>query len=176
MSAQSWAGVRERLLRVGAAEAADGQSVTGQSVSELFTSKQTGSDTPSPDILSCAEERVAPPSRANEAASLGSFLGISLPEDYRSFLSEVSASGFGPSLEFFTVKKVNDDEWVWEEDGGEMTVVDSLDFPFGLVLSPEASAFLETDQPWEEGREDELDEWYEQHDEYVWDKQRTAGD
>lgn len=79
MSAQSWAGVRERLLRVGAAEAADGQSVTGQSVSELFTSKQTGSDTPSPDILSCAAECVAPPSTADEAAHLNAFLGISLP-------------------------------------------------------------------------------------------------
>lgn len=176
MSAQSWAGVRERLLRVASAEAAAEQSATGQSVSEPFTSEQTGSNTPSPDILSRAEERVAPPLTADEVANLDTFLGISLPEDYRSFLCEVSAGGFGPSLEFFTVEKANDDKWVWEGDGGELTVMESLDSPFDPVLSPEASAFLESEQPWEEGREDELDEWYEQHDEYVWDEQRTAGD
>lgn len=175
MSMHSWVGVRERLLRIASAKAADGQSVTGQSVSEPFTSEQTGSDTSSPDILSCAAGCVAPPLTADEVASLDAFLGISLPEDYRSFLCEVSAGGFGPSLEFFTVEKVNDDEWLWQGDGAEMTVVESLGSPFDPVLSPEASAFLESEQPWEEGRENELDEWYEQHDEYVWDEQRTAG-
>lgn len=180
MSTQSWAGVRERLLRVASVEAEDGQSVTGQSIagqstSEQAGSEQAGSDTASPGVLPSAAECVAPPLTADEVAHLEAFLGIALPEDYRSFLCEVSAGGYGPSLEFFTVEKVDEDDWVWEGDGGEMTLVESLAAPFDPTLSQEASSFLESEQPWEEGREDELDEWYEQHDDYVWDEQRTAG-
>lgn len=52
---------------------------------------------------------------AEEVAEVEAHYGVTLPEDYRTFLMEVGAGGPGPALELSTLKRINGTRgWVWD--------------------------------------------------------------
>jgi hypothetical protein len=72
---------------------------------------------------------------AEEVAEVETQYGVTLPEDYRTFLMEVGSGGPGPALELTTLKRINGTwGWVWDHDEKNPWLLD----PSG--------PFVETDQ------------------------------
>jgi hypothetical protein len=70
-----------------------------------------------------------PPLRPDELAELEEQCGVALPEEYRSFLLEVSRGGAGPAYGLFPLRRV-DGRWRWEGDGAQLTGLETLGQPF----------------------------------------------
>ncbi|WP_155368735.1 SMI1/KNR4 family protein [Catellatospora vulcania] len=112
--------------------------------------------------------RLDPPLTADELADLEHRLGVSLPEDYRTFLTQVSAGGAGPAYGVFPVRRDNSGTWRWIGDGSNMTNLDLVKVPF-LVDRPygEILARLDDERPDEEKFDDiedfdtAMEEWQE---------------
>lgn len=81
------------------------------------------------------EMRLDAPLSADELADLERSIGVSLPEEYRAFLTEVSAGGAGPAYGVFPVRRDDSGAWRWVGDGGDMTDLGLVKVPF-LVDRP----------------------------------------
>jgi hypothetical protein len=64
----------------------------------------------------------------DELADLEAYLGVALPEEYRSFLTEVG--GAGPTYGVFPVRREPAGTWRWHGDGADLTSVPLLATPF----------------------------------------------
>ncbi|WP_144122769.1 SMI1/KNR4 family protein [Catellatospora sichuanensis] len=113
---------------------------------------------PHRDAIFGAEDhqmRLEPPLSADELDDLERHLGVSLPEDYRTFLTQVSAGGAGPAYGVFPVRRDDSGSWRWHGDGADMTRHDlvkvpfQVDRPYGEILDrladecPDEEAFDE---------------------------------
>jgi len=114
--------------------------------------------------------KLEPPLAAEEVAEVESQLGVRLPAEYRSFLGEVSAGGAGPAYGLFPLRRANDG-WKWQGDGATFNDREALTRPFGHIR-----AFNPADDlpPRPDGGRDE-DDWWEQHDELLYDPAHSAG-
>lgn len=120
-----------------------------------------------------------PPLSADELAEVESQLGVELPEEYRSFLLQVSRGGAGPAYGLFPLVKV-DGSWRWEGDGAGLSELEMLGVPFpytdafnpaeGLPEPPD-----EDDYETEEQFNAAEDAYWERHDEVVHDPAHYAG-
>ncbi|MGW0706020.1 SMI1/KNR4 family protein [Streptomyces sp. NPDC002643] len=159
VSDQVWAGVRQRVAALGAAPGSH----------EVFGALGHGW------VL---EE----PLTEGALAELETQLGVRLPEEYRTFLTEVGAGGAGPSYGVFPARRV-DGAWRWEGDGADLTDLTLLAEPFPEKgPDPEVLAALLDACPEEEDFGDDLDAFdtaYEAWDgrlaEVLWAPERTAG-
>ncbi|WP_027346857.1 SMI1/KNR4 family protein [Hamadaea tsunoensis] len=68
-----------------------------------------------------------------ELDELEAWLGVTLPDEYRSFLVEVGAGGAGPGYGVFPVVRNQDSGWAWQGDGADMTDRERLAEPFPVV-------------------------------------------
>ncbi|MEU3631927.1 SMI1/KNR4 family protein [Streptomyces fradiae] len=158
MSADIWAGVRERVLAL----------AKSPGVAEVFGFPRGG-------------RVLEDPLTEAELADLERFCGARLPEEYRDFLLHVGAGGAGPAYGVFPVRRGDDGAWAWHGDGGNMTLPRRLAEPFGGRMTPEEVEALLADQPDEESYEDvdAFDAAYEAWEERLlatlWSYDHTAG-
>ncbi|WP_422770592.1 SMI1/KNR4 family protein [Plantactinospora sp. WMMC1484] len=125
------------------------------------------------------EWALEPPLRPAELAELEEQLGVRLPEDYRSFLLEVSRGGAGPFYGLFPLRRV-DGRWGWHGDGGDLTALDTLaePFPHTAPFNP-AAGLPEPPDPEEFDTVEEFDAaedaYWELHDRVAYDPKHTVG-
>jgi hypothetical protein len=126
---------------------------------------------------------LAPPLTVAELAELETWLGVSLPGDYRNFLTEVGAGGAGPFYGLFPIRRGADGTgWEWSGDGGELTNLRNLAEAFPIERVPEAILdALEAQRPKEADfdSDDELDAaldgWDERLEELLYQPAMTVG-
>jgi hypothetical protein len=73
--------------------------------------------------------KLEPPLTSEEINDLQAQVKVELPEEYRSFLLQVSRGGAGPSYGLFPARRV-DGSWRWDGDGAEITDLQTLAQPF----------------------------------------------
>ncbi len=76
--------------------------------------------------------RVEPPLNPEELAELEFQLHVTLPDEYRGFLVEVSRGGAGPGYGLFALHRI-DGQWRWDGDGANLTDLRTLAEPFRHV-------------------------------------------
>lgn len=153
-----WTGVRERVLALAAApEAVEVHGAGGH------------------------DFQLAEPLTAAELAEIESLLGIELPEDYRTFLTQVGAGGAGPAHGLFPVRRWGDGAWQWIGDGADLAEPGLAAVPFPGPVDPAALEAVLADRPEEEDFEDVADfdpvyeAWDERVAELLWTPEHTAG-
>lgn len=119
---------------------------------------------------------------AEGLADLEGFLGVTLPEEYRSFLTEVGAGGAGPTYGVFPVRREPDGTWRWHGDGADLTSVPLLATPFpvqrlGAAALDELRRSCPDEADFDE--DDAFDVAMQEYDERVeallWNEASTAG-
>jgi hypothetical protein len=150
----SWDGVRERLERL-----RDGY-VRG----------------PAGDVFGANGHRfeILPPLSELDLAAAEAQFGVQFPDDYRGFLTAVSAGGAGPYYGLFPLVRDGSGRWGWRGDGAELTDVTALGTSFDAGDMTAALADLEATQP-PPGEEDAYEDWLSRYDNVLWDGQRTRG-
>jgi hypothetical protein len=73
---------------------------------------------------------------STEVSELQSWLGVTLPADYRDFLTDVAAGGAGPFYGVLPVRRAADG-WEWHGDGGDLTDMTRLADAFPTVRIPD---------------------------------------
>jgi hypothetical protein len=118
----------------------------------------------------------------DELAELETYLGVTLPVEYRSFLTEVGAGGAGPTYGVFPVKREPAGTWRWHGDGAELTNVPLLATPFPVERVDQAAlAELRRGCPDEEHFDDleafdaAMEAYEERLDALLWNDVLTAG-
>jgi hypothetical protein len=113
-----------------------------------------------------------PPLSAADLADLEAFLQITLPDDYRTFLTDVGAGGAGPFYGIFPVRRNRDGSWFWDGDGGDLVDLARLGEPFPTERVPEEKLdALEAEKP-DEDAYDDIDDFDAAYD--VWDERLEA--
>jgi hypothetical protein len=120
------------------------------------------------------------PLTGGELADLEARSGTRLPEEYRTFLTEVGAGGAGPAYGVFPVRLL-DGRWEWEGDGADIADWSLLDRPFPGGPDPARTKALMSERPDEDefATEDAFEEAYDAWDErwaaLMFDPAGTAG-
>ncbi|NUT20443.1 MAG: SMI1/KNR4 family protein [Hamadaea sp.] len=70
---------------------------------------------------------------SDELLALESWLGVSLPDDYRSFLTDVGAGVAGPGYGVLPVRRQTVSGWAWHGDGATMTDPSRIADPFPVA-------------------------------------------
>lgn len=155
---QRWAGVRERVAALGALPA--GSEVFG-SHGHHWTLEE--------------------PLTEDELTELETQLGVSLPAEYRTFLTQVGAGGAGPAYGLFPVRRVRG-RWRWEGDGADLADLSTLAQPFPEKgPDPELLDALTAERPEEEDFDeiedfdDAVEAWDERWEAVMFAPARTAG-
>lgn len=120
-----------------------------------------------------------PPLSQDELAELEEQIGVQLPEEYRSFLLEVSRGGAGPAYGLFPLRRI-DGRWRWEGDGAELTELTRLGEPFPYTGFFDPAADLpdppeEEDYASTEEFDAAQDAYAELHDRVAYDPRHTVG-
>ncbi len=113
-----------------------------------------------------------PPLSFVDLADLEAHLGITLPDGYRTFLTDVGAGGAGPFYGLFPVRRDDHGAWTWDGDGSDLTDLTRLGEPFPIDRVPEAALdALEAEKPDEDDFDDveDFDAAFE-----VWDERLEA--
>ena len=123
-----------------------------------------------------------PPLTPDELIDLESYLGVTLPEEYRSFLTDVGAGGAGPAYGVFPVRRDPGGPWRWHGDGADLTSVPLLATPFPVQrLGAAAIGELQRSCPDEADFDDEdafdvaLQEYDDRLEALLWPPAATAG-
>jgi hypothetical protein len=148
-----WGGVRERLERL-----RDGYA-RGQA-GGVF-----GADGHQFEIL--------PPLRGADLAEAEAQFGVELPQDYRGFLTAVSAGGAGPYYGLFPLGRDAAGCWGWRGDGAELTDVTALGTNFDPGDLSATLAELEATRPPVD--DDAYLDWLHRYENVLWDDKRTHG-
>jgi len=111
--------------------------------------------------------QLAPPLSLAELVELEDFLGVTLPADYRSYLTEVGAGGAGPFYGVLPVRRTAEG-WEWAGESGRLTDLTRLTEPFPTDrVDPAVLEALEAERPAEDDYDDlddldaALDRWDE---------------
>ncbi|MFJ8857902.1 SMI1/KNR4 family protein [Streptomyces sp. NPDC102451] len=108
-------------------------------------------------------------------------IGTRLPDDYRGFLTCVSAGGAGPAYGLFPVRRVQG-RWRWEGDGADLADLALLAQPFPdhgpapddldalLAVRPDEEDFDEIEE-----FDDAIEAWDERWEAVMFAPERTAG-
>ncbi|GAA2423414.1 SMI1/KNR4 family protein [Streptomyces glaucus] len=158
MTDQRWAGVRERVEALAALPA-------------------------SSEVFGALGHRwaLADPLGEDDLAELEAQLGVRLPEEYRTFLTQVGAGGAGPAYGVFPVRRVWG-RWRWEGDGAGLADLSALAEPFPEKgPAPELLDALLAERPEEEDYDeiedfdDAVEEWDERWEAVLFAPARTTG-
>lgn len=150
----SWEGVRERLERLR-------ESYVRGQVGDVF-----GVDGHRFEIL-------LPLSETDLRAAEAQF-GVQFPEDYRAFLTSVTAGGAGPYYGLFPLGRDDAGRWSWRGDGAELTEVTALGTDFDPGDISAALAQLKATRPSVDD-EDAYQDWLNRYESVLWNDQRTHG-
>ncbi|MFJ4848630.1 MULTISPECIES: SMI1/KNR4 family protein [unclassified Streptomyces] len=121
------------------------------------------------------------PMAAAEVADLEAWLGVELPDDYRSFLLHVGAGGAGPAYGVFPVRREDSGCWRWSGDAPEEVEPSELAELFPGGADPAAATRILAEQPSPEAFDDladldaALEVWEERLAEVQYDPRFTAG-
>jgi hypothetical protein len=150
----SWEPVRERLERL-----RDG-----------YVCGQAG------DVFGAEAHRfeILPPLSEVDLAAVEAQVGVRFPDEYRGFLTGVSAGGAGLYYGLFPLVRDAAGRWGWRGDGAELTDVTALGTNFDPGDISAALAELEATQPPVDD-EDAYEDWLNRYDSELWDDQRTRG-
>jgi hypothetical protein len=144
ISRTDWSGVRDRIDALRRHPSHD----------QVFGSKGHGFQ---------LEPRLTPA----DVADVESTLGIALPADYRSFLTDVGAGGAGPFYGLFPLRR-GAVGWEWHGDGAELTDRSRLGEPFPVERVPAgvlAELLAVRPKPNDFETEEELDDAFDNWDE-----------
>lgn len=153
-----WTGVRERVLALAALPGSD----------NVFGAR-----------AHCFELDV--PLTAAEVADIEVWLGVELPEDYRSFLLQVGAGGAGPAYGVFPVRRDSSGVWRWIGDNPDGIEPGRVVEPFPGGTDPVAVAQILRERPDREDYEDladldvDLEAWEERMNETQYDPRLVPG-
>jgi hypothetical protein len=120
-----------------------------------------------------------PPLTDRELAAAETQFGVSFPEDYASFLTEIGAGGAGPSYGIFPLV-VEGRTWKWLGDGADLTEDLASPFPHAAPWNLDGHPVWDA-EPTEEGSpsEEAFDEansaWQDTIDALLWDPRWTRG-
>jgi hypothetical protein len=117
---------------------------------------------------------VLPPLGDGDLAEAEAQFGVRLPEDYRGFLTAVSAGGAGPYYGLFPFGRDAEGRWGWQGDGAQLTDVTALGTNFGPGDISATLAQLRATQPSVDD-EDAYQGWLNRYEDVLWDDQRTHG-
>ena len=120
-SSAEWSGVRERVFAVALAE-----ERARRALAEQRGLRWSSSSVPA----------LYPVLAADEIVEAEAQFGVSLPEEYRSFLAQVGAGGEGPKILLTTLRKI-EGRWGWISEDDE-----------GCVFSLDASGSFIESQDW----------------------------
>lgn len=125
-----WSGVRERVLAVAAAkersDRAAAESIDWSRDRVWAFTAPPEERLPEPEGAWSPPPALYPVLTAEEIAEAEAQFGVTLPEEYRSFLAEVGAGGDGPELELAELRKVNGSwGWITENDAGCVFMLDA---------------------------------------------------
>lgn len=150
----SWEGVRERLERL----------------RESYVRGQVG------DVFGVDGHRfeILLPLSETDLGEAEAQFGVQFPEDYRAFLTSVSAGGAGPYYGLFPLGRDDAGRWGWRGDGAELTEVTALGTDFDPGDISAALAQLEATRPSVDD-EDAYQDWLNRYESVLWDDQRTHG-
>lgn len=153
-----WTGIRERVLALSAVPGSDtvfGAPAHGFALDEPLT--------------------------AAEVADVEEWLGVELPEAYRSFLVHVGAGGAGPAFGVLPLRREDLGGWRWVGDVPEEVEPDRLAELFPGGVDPMAVTEILAQRPFEEDFDDLADldaafeEWEERLADVQYDPRSTAG-
>lgn len=150
----SWEGVRERLERLR-------QGYVRGQAGGLF-----GADGHQFEIW-------PPLSEADLAAAEAQF-GVQFPEDYRDFLTAVSAGGAGPCYGLFPLGRDAAGHWAWRGDGAQLTDVTALGTTFDPGDIGATLTQLKATQPPADDQ-NACQDWLNRWENVLWDNKRTRG-
>jgi hypothetical protein len=117
---------------------------------------------------------VLPPLGDGDLAEAEAQFGVRLPEDYRGFLTAVSAGGAGPYYGLFAFGRDAAGRWCWQGDGAELTDVTALGTNFDPGDISGTLARLQAIQPPVDA-EDAYQGWLNRYEDVLWDDRRTHG-
>jgi hypothetical protein len=118
--------------------------------------------------------RLLPALTESEVAEAESQFGVTLPLDYRSFLSTVSAGGAGPYYGLFPLVRDSSGRWGWRGDGAELTDLVALPTDFQPGDVSEELARLQRGEPSADD-DSAYGAWLSRYEEVLWNDQRTHG-
>jgi len=100
--------------------------------------------------------------------------GVQFPEEYRGFLTAVSAGGAGPYYGLFPLSRDAAGNWGWRGDGAELTDRSALATKFEPGDISATLAQLEAAQPPIDD-EEAYEDWLNRYENVLWADQRTRG-
>lgn len=117
---------------------------------------------------------LAVPLTPEEVAEVEGQVGVRLPAEYRSFLTEVGAGGAGPFYGIFPLTRHQGGRWRWVGDGAELTDLDQLATAFepGDLRSEQERVWAEQPDPADQSA---YLVWVSRWDDVLWPPGRTAG-
>jgi hypothetical protein len=120
--------------------------------------------------------RLEPRLSPSDLAALESWLAITLPDDYRGFLTEVAAGGAGPCYGVYPVRRDGDNGWTWHGADAELTDTTRINDPFPVDRVPESVLdALEREKPDEYEEDAAFDAWDARLEALLYDPSMTAG-
>jgi hypothetical protein len=117
---------------------------------------------------------IHPPLSPAELTDAEGQFGVRFPEEYRNFLTTVSAGGAGPYYGLFPLGRDSVGRWGWRGDGAELIDVTTLATSFDPGDLRGVMAQLVATQPAVDDT-DAYEEWLDRYEAALWGDHRTRG-
>ncbi len=118
---------------------------------------------------------LAAPLSAAELSQVEQQLGVTFPQEYRTFLTEVGAGGAGPEYGLFALTRAADGHWAWScDESDDLTDLSTLGTSFDPGDLRDDQQRLWAAKPADYESADYRD-WVRRWDDLLWTPGRTAG-